>query len=98
MVQHSGDPLLSLAAGQRVPPSPGSETKVQQHRRGSNNSPMLQPFLDWWDRVVEVGEGEGKKMRQGHGLRLCQGLSVCMESGGNGEDVRCEVMHLCQCV
>lgn len=101
MVQHSGVPLLSLGVGQHVPPSPGSEIRVQQHHRGNNNNPKLQPLLDWWDMVVEVGEGEGMTMRQGHGLRLRHDLSVCMESGENGEDVSPVgewVMHLCQCV
>lgn len=86
MVQHSGAPLLSVGAGQRAPSSPGSEIRAQQHHQGSNNNPMLQPLLDRWDTAEEVGEGEGMKMRQGHGLGLCHGLSVCMESGGNGED------------
>lgn len=43
----------------------------------------------------EAGEGEGMKMGQDHGLRLCDdpdvewamSLSVCMESGGNEGDV-----------
>lgn len=56
---------------------------------------MLQPLLGRWDREGEAGEGEGMKMEQGHRLTLCHGpgvqlgmgLSVCMESGGNGGDV-----------
>lgn len=54
-----------------------------------------------------MGEGEGRTMGQGHGLRPCHdpgvelrmGLSVCMESGGNGGDASPEgecVMCLCR--
>lgn len=61
MVQHSGAPLLLTGAGRRVPSSPGSEIRVQQHLQGSNNNPMLQPLLGQWDKgereeEVEVGE------------------------------------------
>lgn len=95
MVQHSGAPLLSVGAGRRAPPFPGSEIRAQQLHRGSNNNPMLQPLLGRWDREGGVGEGGGMKMEQGHGLTLCHGLgvqprmgvSVCMGSGGNGGDV-----------
>lgn len=92
MVQHSGAPLLSVGAGRRAPPSPGSEIRVWQLHRGSNNNPMLWHLLGRWDREGEVGEVEEMKTGPGRGLILCHGpgaelvmgLSVCMESGGNG--------------
>lgn len=93
-VQHSGAPLLSVEAGQRAPPSPGNELRALQHHRGSNNNPTLQPLPGRWDREGVAEDEEGKKTGQGLGLRLCHGsvvglemgLSICMESEGNGGD------------
>lgn len=60
---------------------------------------MLQPLLDRWGRVEEVVEGGEMKMDQGHGLRLCRGLSVCRANRGNGGDVSPEEeWGLCMCL
>ena len=93
-VQHSGAPLLSAEAGQRAPPSPGSELRALQHHQGSNNNPTRQPLPGRWDREGVAEEEEGTKTGRGLGLRLCHGSgvglemgsSVCMESEGNGGD------------
>lgn len=91
MVQFSGAPLHSAGVGQRVPPSPDSELRVQQHHWGCNNNPMQKAPLGRRDTAREDGEWGRMTMGQDRrwGLQDVQGAerlagpTACMGIGGN---------------
>lgn len=90
-VRFSGAPLHSAGVGQRVPPSPDSELRVQQHHWGYNNNPTQKALPGRRDTAREDGEwgrvttGQDRSwgLQGVQGAERLAGPTAPMGTGGN---------------